>query len=98
MTESGTIISEADLERIAESDAPLSTKIVRLWGAVQTYYGLPLGERAGELLRHLIGNSEVYIALFQITGFCLGNPEKTDFIRLYRGMNRALILCSEVEA
>lgn len=82
MNEYGMIMVEGDLERIAKSDTPLSTRIVRLWAAVQADYGGPMGNLAAELLRELLGCNEVFIAIFQITGFCLASPGPPDFVRV----------------
>ena len=66
-----------------ESD---SVRIMRLWALCQLDYPTrkgSMGAVAAEQLRKIIG-SEAFIALFQITGFCLAKPSRIDMLKLLK--------------
>ena len=81
-TQTGLRVMEGDVRRIADSDATVSSKVIKLWALTQIDGGGKLTALAGEKIRDLIGG-EALIALFQITGFCLANPTREVFIRIY---------------
>ena len=68
---------ENELDRLVPRDMAKSQKIVRLWAIIELNYPGEegIGQEASDRLRALIGNDAV-IALFQITGFCLADPDK----------------------
>ena len=79
----GLSLAAGALQMIVESDKTKSEKIILLWTLTQIDFGGEIGQEAGEVLRALIDDNEMYIALFQIVGVCLGHPDRADMVRLF---------------
>jgi len=76
-------VEEAVL-RIVPRQEPKSMEIVKLWALFQLHYRGKKGiaAEASRRLRALLGD-DAFIALFQITGFCLGKPTRADYLRWF---------------
>lgn len=82
---------DESMKRINPGTPLASRKIIRLWALGQIDYegDLPIRESSPYRLKAIIGE-EFYIALGEITNFCLGKPTRHDYIRVIEEQGRAI--------